>query len=86
MEKNGQTHVLSEIQNKEPPASAGLKELWCFGRDPKDLLGTAAAAAEGGRDTGVLDDPMDLIRCNSYLAKHSGTQYKQAQLGTVGRR
>ncbi len=38
--------------------------------EPKDLLETAADAAEGGRDTRVLGDPMDLIRCQSYLAKH----------------
>ena len=59
--------------------------MWCFGRDPKDLRGTAAVAAEGGRDTRVLGDPMDLIRCQSYLAKHGGTQHKQVQLGTVDR-
>ena len=51
----------------------------CFGRDPKDLRGTAAAAAEGGRDTRVLGDPMDLIRCQSYLAEHGGTQTNKAQ-------
>ncbi len=38
--------------------------------EPEDLLGTVADAAEGGRDTRVLGDPMDLIRCQSYLAKH----------------
>ncbi len=38
------------------------KDLSCFGQSPKDLFGTAAAAAEGGRDTRVLGDPMDLIR------------------------
>ena len=46
---------------------------------------TAVAVAEGGRDTCVLGDPMDLIRCQSYLAKHGGTQHKQVQLGTVDR-
>ena len=38
--------------------------------EPEDLLETAAVAAEGVRDTRVLGDPMDLIRCQSYLAKH----------------
>ena len=38
-----------------------------------------AAAAEGGRNTGVLGDPTDLIRCQDYLAKHNGTQYRQTQ-------
>ena len=61
------------------------ERLGCFGQSPKDLFGTAAAAAEGGRDTRVLGDPMDLIRCQSYLAKHGGTQHKQVQLGTVDR-
>ncbi len=46
----------------------------------------SAVATEGGRDTRVLGDPMDLIRCQSYLAKHGGTQHKQVQLGTVDRR
>ncbi len=38
--------------------------LWA---EPKEMLETAADSAEGGRDT---RDPMDLIRCQSYLAKH----------------
>jgi hypothetical protein len=41
------------------------------------MFGTAAAAAEGGRDTRVLGDPMDLIRWQNYLAQYSGTQYAQ---------
>ncbi len=41
--------------------------LWA---ESKDLSETAAVAAEGGRDTRVLGDLMDLIRCQSYLAKH----------------
>jgi hypothetical protein len=61
-----------------------LKDFRCFGQrqSPEDLLGTAAAAAEGGRrDTRVLGYPMDLFRCQEYqyLAQCSGTQYKQAQ-------
>ena len=40
--------------------------------EPEDLLETAAVAAEGGRDTRVLGDPMDLIRCQSYLAAKHG--------------
>jgi hypothetical protein len=36
----------------------------------KDLLKTASDAAEGVKDTRFLGDPMDLIRCQSYLAKH----------------
>ncbi len=47
-----------------------LEVLRCFGQSPIDLLETADAA-QGGRDTRVLGDPMDLIRCQSYLAKHS---------------
>ena len=39
--------------------------LWA---EPEDLLGTGVAVAEGGRDTRVLGDPMDLIRCQNYLA------------------
>ncbi len=39
------------------------------GQSPKDLFGTAAAAAEGGRDTRVLGDPMDLIRCRKLPGK-----------------
>ena len=33
------------------------------------MFGTAAAAAEGGRDTRVLGDPMDLIRCQKLPGK-----------------
>ena len=44
--------------------------LWA---EPEDLLGTGVAVAEGGRDTRVLDDPMDLIRCQNYLAEHTVT-------------
>ena len=40
--------------------------LWA---EPEDLLETEVAAAEGGRDTRVLGDPMDLIRCQNYLAE-----------------
>ena len=32
------------------------------------MLETETAVAEGGRDTRVLGDPMDLIRCQNYLA------------------
>ena len=39
--------------------------LWA---EPEDLLETDVAVAEGGRDTRVLGDPMDLIRCQNYLA------------------
>ena len=46
--------------------SERLELLWA---EPRDLFGTAAAAAEGGRDTRVLGDPMDLIRCQNYLAE-----------------
>ena len=40
--------------------------LWA---EPEDLLETGVAVAEGGRDTRVLGDPMDLIRCQNYLAE-----------------
>ena len=42
--------------------------LWA---EPEDLLETEVAVAEGGRDTRVLGDPMDLIliRCQNYLAE-----------------
>ena len=43
-----------------------LELLWA---EPEDLLETEVAAAEGGRDTRVLGDPMDLIRCQNYLAE-----------------
>ena len=43
-----------------------LELLWA---EPRDLFGTAAAAAEGGRDTRVLGDPMDLIRCQKLPGK-----------------
>ena len=33
------------------------------------MFETAVAVAEGGRDTRVLGDPMDLIRCQNYLAE-----------------
>ncbi len=47
------------------------KDLWCFGQNPKTCWKLAAAdSAEGGRDTRVLGDPMDLIRRQSYMAKH----------------
>ena len=62
-----------------------VRKTWLLWAEPRDLSGTAAAAAEGGRDTRVLGDPMDLIRCQNYLAKHGGTQHKQVQLGTVDR-
>ncbi len=38
--------------------------------EPEDLLETAADAAEEGRDTRFHGGPMDLIRSQSYLAKH----------------
>ena len=43
-----------------------LEVLWA---EPEDLLETGVAVAEGGRDTRVLGDPMDLIRCQNYLAE-----------------
>jgi hypothetical protein len=46
--------------------SERLELLWA---EPRDLCGTAAAAAEGGRDTRVLGDPMDLIRCQKLPGK-----------------
>ena len=48
--------------------------LWA---EPEDLLGTGVAAAEGGRDTRVLGDPMDLIRCQNYLALPTVTNSTQ---------
>ncbi len=36
--------------------------LRCFGQSLKDLLETAADAAEGGRGARVLGDPTNLIR------------------------
>ena len=46
-----------------------LEVLWA---EPEDLLETEVAVAEGGRDTRVLGDPMDLIRCQNYLAEPTG--------------
>ncbi len=43
-----------------------LELLWA---EPEDLLETEVAVAEGGRGTRVLGDPMDLIRCQNYLAE-----------------
>ena len=43
-----------------------LELLWA---EPEDLLETEVAVAEGGRDPRVLGDPMDLIRCQNYLAE-----------------
>ena len=40
---------------------------------PEDLLETEVTVAEGGRDTRVLGDPMDLIRCRNYLAEPTVT-------------
>ena len=37
------------------------------------MLETEVAVAEGGRDTRVLGDPMDLIRCQNYLAEPTVT-------------
>ena len=37
------------------------------------MLGTEVAVAAGGRDTRVLGDPMDLIRCQNYLAEPTVT-------------
>ncbi len=52
-----------------------LEVLWA---EPEDLLETEVAVAEGGRDTRVLGDPMDLIRCQNYLAEPTvTTQYTQ---------
>ena len=49
--------------------------LWA---EPEDLLETEVAVAEGGRDTRVLGDPMDLIRCQNYLAEPTvAKQYTQ---------
>ena len=50
--------------------------LWA---EPEDLLGTGVAVAEGGRDTRVLDDPMDLIRCQNYLAEPTVTNSTHKQ-------
>ncbi len=47
-----------------------LEVLWT---EPEDLLETEVAFAEGGRDTRVLGDPMDLIRCQNYLAEPTVT-------------
>ncbi len=47
-------------------------KIWCGASDRTlRLVGTAAVAAEGGRDTRVLGDPMNPIRRQSYLAKHN---------------
>jgi hypothetical protein len=52
-----------------------LEVLWA---EPEDLLETEVAVAEGGRDTRVLGDPMDLIRCQNYLAEPTvAKQYTQ---------
>ena len=54
------------------------------------MLGTAAVAAEGGRDTRVLGDPMDLIRCQNKLPGkarwHVARSTNKHKLGTVGKR
>ena len=58
--------------------SERLELLWA---EPRDLCGpAAAAAAEGGRDTRVLGDPMDLIRCQKLPGKAQG---HTAQTSTV---
>ena len=53
-----------------------LEVLWA---EPEDLLGTGVVVAEGGRDTRVLDDPMDLIRCQNYLAEPTVTNSTHKQ-------
>jgi hypothetical protein len=50
--------------------------LWA---EPEDLLETGVAVAEGGRDTRVLGDPMDLIRCQNYLAEPTVTNSTHKQ-------
>ena len=47
---------------------AGPEDLVALGRTRR-LVVTAVAVAEGGRDTRILGDPMDLIRCQNYLAE-----------------
>ena len=55
--------------------------LWA---EPEDLLETEVAVAEGGRDTRVLGDPMDLIRCQNYLAEPTvAKQYTNKTSGTA---
>ncbi len=49
--------------------------------EPEDLLETEVAVVEGGRDTRVLGDPMDLIRCQNYLAEPTvAKQYTTRQV------
>jgi hypothetical protein len=58
-----------------------LELLWA---EPEDLLETEVAVAEGGRDTRVLGDPMDLIRCQNYLAEPTvAKQYTNKTSGTA---
>jgi hypothetical protein len=52
--------------------------LWA---EPEDLLETEVAVAEGDRDMRVLGDPMDLIRCQNYLAERTvAKQYTTRQV------
>jgi hypothetical protein len=58
------------------------RRLEVFWTEPEDLLETEVAVAEGGRDTRVLGDPMDLIRCQNYLAEPTVTKrYTQHRPG-----
>ena len=43
------------------------------------MLETGVAVAEKGRDTRVLGDPMDLIRCQNYLAEPTVANSTQKQ-------
>ncbi len=55
-----------------------LEVLWA---EPEDLLETEVAVAEGGRDTRVLGDRMDLIRCQNYQAEPTvAKQYTTRQV------
>ena len=56
--------------------------LWA---EPEDLLETGVAVAEGGRDTRVLGDPMDLIRCQNYLAEPTVTNSTQDKTSGTAR-
>ncbi len=50
----------------------------CFGQSPKTCWRLESLLLREGRDTRVLGDPMDLIRCQNYLALPTVTNSKRS--------